>query len=30
VYAATLLVFALNGFFQFIKLPPPSGVALNL
>jgi putative oxidoreductase len=23
----TFLVFGLNGFFQFIKLPPPSGVA---
>jgi hypothetical protein len=25
----TFLVFGLNGFFQFIKLPPPSGVALQ-
>ena len=25
----TFLAFGLNGFFQFIKLPPPSGVALQ-
>jgi putative oxidoreductase len=25
----TFLVFGLNGLFQFIKLPPPSGVALQ-